>query len=222
MNKSALIGAGLFLGGVAVGIAGSYTALEAKFRKQYNESEALLKNAYETAKAFNNTSADIQLDQALEDEKAFQDEIFDEEAIKARVIENLKANSVSLDSTRNAFDEGIEVVQKTNYATAVTATETPVDVFVQGDTTVYGMSYIEEEEYEEDDGRAKEQITIMLQSDMEPVFIMDGDPINDWPARIGDSILVDFYKHVPPGVEPVLYVRNHRTDEDYEVVMVSP
>jgi hypothetical protein len=51
---------------------------------------------------------------------------------------------------------------------------------------------------------------------------MDGEPISDWDQRIGDSILVDFFKLVPPGVEPVLYVRNHRTDEDYEVVRVAP
>jgi hypothetical protein len=92
-------------------------------------------------------------------------------------------------------------------------------MFVAGGVNDYGVSYIEEEDYLDEDGRFKGKIDIIM-DDHNPVFLMDGQPIDDWDKRVGDSILVDFYKLVPPGVDPVLYVRNHRTDEDYEVVRV--
>jgi len=52
--------------------------------------------------------------------------------------------------------------------------------------------------------------------------MMDVEPIEDWYELIGDDILRQFYQRVPVGGEPVLYVRNHRRDEDYEVVQVIP
>lgn len=106
------------------------------------------------------------------------------------------------------------------YHKTVEATATSHEMFVEGGVNDYGVSYIEEEDYLDDDGRFKGKIDIMM-DDQTPVFLMDGTPIDDWDKRVGDSILVDFYKLVPPGIDPVLYVRNHRTDEDYEVVLVS-
>lgn len=105
------------------------------------------------------------------------------------------------------------------YHRAVTATETPVEVFVGGDINQYGISYIEEEDYLDEDGRFKGKIDIMM-DDMNPIFLMDGQPIDDWETRIGQSILLDMYQLVPPGADDILYVRNHRSDEDYEVVRV--
>lgn len=105
------------------------------------------------------------------------------------------------------------------YHKAIAATETPVDVFVGGGINDYGVSYIEEEDYLDEDGRFKGKIDIMM-DDHNPIFLMEGEQITDWDQRVGDSILVDFYKLVPPGADEVLYVRNHRTDEDYEVVRV--
>lgn len=110
---------------------------------------------------------------------------------------------------------------KNDYHKAISATATGFDTFVEGGVNDYGMSYIEEEEYLDEDGREKHQIVIMM-TDSEPIFLMGGTPIDDWDRRIGDSILVDFYQLVPPGVEPILYVRNHRTDEDYEVIRETP
>lgn len=81
------------------------------------------------------------------------------------------------------------------------------------------ISYISEDEYNEDDGNTKEQITIFLQAgNEEPLFVCGGDPITNWQELIGDTILIDFYrKFMPTDTERVLYVRNHRRGEDYEV-----
>jgi len=107
------------------------------------------------------------------------------------------------------------------YHTAIAAQETTPELFVSGGVNDYGVSYIEEEEYEEEDGRVKKQIILMM-DEHNPVFMMDGQKINDWDARVGDSIVVDFYKFVPPNTAQVLYVRNHETDIDYEVVRQQP
>jgi hypothetical protein len=108
-----------------------------------------------------------------------------------------------------------------DYHKAMSAVETDVDLFVEGGINDYGISYLEEEEYMEEDGRFKGQITIVME-ETQPSFFMDGKQISDWDQRVGDSIIVDFQKLVPPGIPPVLYVRNHRTDEDYEVLREIP
>jgi hypothetical protein len=108
-----------------------------------------------------------------------------------------------------------------DYHRAVAASETPIDLFVSGGVNDYGVSYIEEEDYLEEDGRYKGHIDIIM-DEYNPVFLMDGQQIHDWDKKVGDSILVDFFTKVPPGADDVLYVRNHRTEEDYEVVRVNP
>jgi hypothetical protein len=91
-----------------------------------------------------------------------------------------------------------------------------------GHQEIQAISYIDPEDYEEDDGRAKEQITIFMTGDGEPIFVMDGEQIDNWADLVGEHILVDFYKMVPPSAEDrVLFVRNNIRDEDYEVSQVS-
>lgn len=119
----------------------------------------------------------------------------------------------------SAVDETALVSDENPYHRAITATETPIEVFVGGEVNQYGVSYIEEEDYLDADGRYKGRIDIMM-DDHNPIFLMDGVQIDDWEQRVGQSILLDFYKLVPPGADDILYVRNHRTDEDYEVVRV--
>ena len=83
------------------------------------------------------------------------------------------------------------------------------------------VSIIDEEEYLEDDGRIKKSMDIIM-DEYKPIFRMDGEEVDDWDAHVGSDILVDFYKLIPPGAESVLYVRNHHTSVDYEVVLVEP
>lgn len=106
------------------------------------------------------------------------------------------------------------LAQANQYADPSTYTRPELDV---------SISYIEEEEYEDDDGRAKEQVTIMMGGGGDdPLFFMDGMQIDNWGELIGDQILVDFYKMVPPGADRVLYLRNHKLDTDFEVLQESP
>lgn len=90
-------------------------------------------------------------------------------------------------------------------------------------TTVYA-SYAElnEEDYQEDDGRVKEQLT-MVYSDNEPIFFMNGAEIetSDAMDMVGSTIVDDMRKTVGEGL-PFLWVRNNQTDVDYEVVFEQP
>ena len=80
----------------------------------------------------------------------------------------------------------------------------------------------EEDYYDEGDGRAKEQIT-MLFSDGEPLFFMGGAELEVATAMdmVGSTIVDDMRKSVGEG-EPTLYVRNNQTATDYEVIFEQP
>lgn len=191
--------AGTFAVGVGLGVWIGRSMVESKLRAEYEASQ----------KAFERS---LKLSVKMETEEP--------------VAEEFHLETLPLDEQSNVFTGPIEVVEgeavSTNdYLKAMAATETDVDLFVSGGVNDYGISYIEEEEYQEEDGRFKGRIDIMM-DDMNPIFLMDGVQIDDWDKRLGDSILVDFYKLVPPGLDPVLYVRNHKAEEDYEVVRVLP
>lgn len=117
------------------------------------------------------------------------------------------------DLSRDAINVGGEaVLAPVEYATAASE--------YAGPTMVSGIGYIDEDTYgEEDDGFTKEQITIFLQAgNEEPIFVNGGETITNWQELIGDTILVDFFRLIPPQeTERVLYVRNFDRSEDYEV-----
>jgi hypothetical protein len=186
-----LAGVGLLAGSVGY-LIGVYD-VEAKFRREYEESARI--RAHAQARA---TEKHVVLEEDPE--------------VHLERSPSLPAQSVL------PFENNLSA---NDYHKAMAATETGTDLFVEGGINDYGISYLEEEEYMEEDGRFKGQITIVME-DTQPSFFMDGKQISDWDQRVGDSILVDFYKLVPPGVPPVLYVRNHRTDEDYEVLREIP
>lgn len=230
MNRPALIWG---VTGTAVGTAIGYvigrTVLEGKVRAEYQASSDAFRNAMMLARNDHITEAPAETEEELDLRAGLAND--EEIKEKARTIANAKVQSLSLDEEINAFGEGIvieggivvrenEPVQN-DYHKAISATETPVEMFVDGGVNDYGCSYIEEEDYQDEDGRLKLKIDIFLDDQM-PRFMMDGQVCDDWDKRVGDSILVDFFNLVPPGAEPVLYVRNHRTDEDYEVVRVEP
>lgn len=91
------------------------------------------------------------------------------------------------------------------------------------DEPAASWTYLEEEDYHDDDGRFKGRIIIMPSDDGKPAFVEDDIEINDWEQKIGPSILRDFYVMVPVDVVPaVLYVRNNLTETDYEVIREIP
>lgn len=193
--------AGAFISGAGVGAAVVRTWLEKGMRTAYAEREELMKNAYE---------------QALELHFADKAEQPEAEAEPMEPEERLVA--VAAVEALAATEE--EKVTVNPYHVAVDAA-TSVEAFVAGTENPHGISYIEDEDYQDEgDGYFKGRIDILMADT--PVFMMDGQICEDWEKRIGSSILLDFFNLVPPGLEPVLYVRNHRTGEDYEVVQVLP
>lgn len=197
-------GLGALVGAVAVRVA-----LEQKMREEYDEKAKALERVFNLT--YNIWPENVEAPAETEEELLEKDEPFTD------WVENVISTpgAIVVDIAPQA-----EPVQNA-YHKAISAVETPVELFVEGGVNDYGISYIEEDDFFEDDGRYKGQIDILM-DDHNPVFIMDGNQIDDWDKRVGDSILIDFYKLVPPGVEPVLYVRNHRTEEDYQVVRVVP
>jgi hypothetical protein len=186
-----LAGVGLLAGSVGY-LIGVYD-VEAKVRREYEESARIRARA-----------------QARSTEKTV--------VFEADPVVHLEGSPSSTAQIVIPFENNLSA---NDYHKAMSATETDTDLFVAGGINDYGISYLEEEEYMEEDGRFKGQITIVME-DTQPSFFMNGNQISDWDQRVGDSILVDFHKLVPPGIPPVLYVRNHRTDEDYEVLREIP
>ena len=198
MNRSALLAGVSILSAVGGYLIGWYS-VEAKVRHEYEESARIRERARKLAEERPILTEDPEVN-----------------------FEGGVSRQIPVDPEGAQFVLPFEQDLSANdYHKATSATDTDVDVFVSGGVNDYGISYIEEEEFEEEDGRFKGRITIVME-ETQPSFFMDGNQIHDWDERVGDSILVDFYKLVPPGVTPVLYVRNHRTEEDYEVIREIP
>lgn len=199
---AAAFSAGAVIGGVVVRIK-----YEKDMRAEIDERITMIENTYNKALALR--------DQPVESPSSSPN-VF---TLDYEDLNEEEREFITVSDTGDGI--GVSGVANNNYQKAISAVETPIELFVDGGKNDYGMEYIEEEDYLEEDGRFKGKIDILMDG-TNPVFLMDGDEIDDWDQRVGDSILVDFYKLVPPGLEPILYVRNHRTDEDYEVVRVSP
>lgn len=197
-----------FTGGALVGFGAAYLALEDRFGKTYAEMVASNQRAYEKAKGMK--------------------PVVEREVDEAQLIADMEDDAVTpvphivpTPTEYIAPREGTSKATHNPYHQAVSAVETSSEDFVAGSPTVYGVSYIEEEEYMDEDGRDKFKVDIIIQ-DTDPIFILDGVPMENWAERVGDSVLLDMFNHCPPGTPQILYVRNHRTDEDYEVSIVQP
>jgi hypothetical protein len=214
-QQTQAVGLGLvWIGGFLGGVAFSFTSAEVRARKSYTLKLDSVKRAYEEALALRDRQPVINIFQ--------QDKEPDESDIPLEGVDFEGTTKVVLPEP--VVEPDPEQMPTTNlYHTAVAEVSTPVETFVQGEQNQFGISYIEDEDYLDDgDGRFKGRIDIIMQVDDGPMFVMEGEPIDDWEKRLGTSILVDFFTLVPPGAEPILYVRNHRTDEDYEVVQIIP
>lgn len=130
------------------------------------------------------------------------------------------------DTSEDAITVGGEMIVETPIASpdylAAAATYGERENFVND--TALGMAYIEEEDYEESDGREKEQVLIFMDSDGNARFTINGEEIDNWKELVGEHILVDLYKAgmTDPTGDPILYVRNHQQDVDFEVSRVIP
>ena len=194
--------AALGLGGVVGFIVGGLV-LDKTLRKEYDDSAQMMQNAYER-----HLRGDIEPETPVDSEEKLVDNS------SKHIVENQV-------STFGGKIEGYTPPPENPYHKAISAMETPVDLFVDGGVNMYGISYLEEEEFQDEDGRSKTQVTFIM-AEMGPQFFIDGELIDDWDERFGDSIVVDFANLAPAGTEQVLYVRNHKTEDDYEIMLESP
>lgn len=208
-----------FAGGALIGFGAGYIAFEKSLRVKYDEMAEANRRAYEAAKV-----------KIAEAHPPVAVDVTDGWTVQ--LIEDGRIASINLVPENVVpFDSGLHVVPteevltaesvQNDYARALEAQATPSEDFVEGNTNIYGVSYIEEEEYMEEDGREKLRVDLIMADD-NPIFLLGGAPMDDYADRIGESILRDMFTHCPPGVPPILYVRNDRTGEDFEVERVDP
>jgi hypothetical protein len=125
-----------------------------------------------------------------------------------------RLESISVDKEPNAFGETLSVKpieQSTN----------PYHEAVMPSTGIYAsFAELEEEEYYEEDGREKDQLTMIFDDGLAR-FFNKGEEIDDAFERVGGTIVDDMRKAVGEG-NPTLWVRNNQTDVDYEVIFEQP
>lgn len=129
------------------------------------------------------------------------------------------------DTSDDSIKVGGEMVQETSLSSVTPSSEylqTAQDYSeISVNDPIVPVQYISSDDYDEEDGRAKEQILIHMGED-QPLFICEGIVVENWQSLISPNILVDMYSMCPPGTEKILYVRNHLTDTDYEVIQEIP
>lgn len=200
-----------FLGGALIGFGTAYVSLEDRMGRKYAEMANANKRAYEMARGMNPEEVAVEPD---EEDTPVPIDIMPKIPTFNPVPTNGNAPVAPAD--------GAEKQPTVNpYHTAVAAVDTPADIFAQGTVMDNGISYIEDEEYESEDGHEKFHVDVIMNDDA-PIFLLDGVPIEDWNELLGESILIDMFTKCPPGIPAILYVRNHKLLHDYEVVRVEP
>lgn len=186
-----------FGAGLGIG-AGLWSILrEEQLKAEYKESTESFMRAIRAAQ----TKVEVHVDT-----KDFKEGV--EKAEQA--VEDLKEKLTPAEAVRVADLDEYTPESKNPYHEAV-------------DEPAASWTYLEEEDYHDDDGRYKGQITLLPGDDGKPVFVENDIEINDWEQKVGPSILRDFYTMVAPNTVPaVLYVRNNLTESDYEVIREIP
>ncbi|HEU5092079.1 MAG TPA: hypothetical protein VFT30_05300 [Nitrospira sp.] len=184
-----------FGAGTLIGVALGIISTEQKARAKYNESTQSFIRAMELAR--NNKPAHVEVHVHDESEKAAMRLLEGDPIVSAEPIKQADVTDFKPESN-NPYHESL-------------ANPTP------------SWTYLEEEDYHDEDGRYKGQITIMPNESGNPIFVENDIEITDWETKIGSNILRDFYTLVEPNANPpVLYVRNNLTEEDYEVIKEVP
>lgn len=148
-----------------------------------------------------------------------------ERVSEAPVETEAELDQDAADTSDDSIKVGGEMVQETSLSSVTPSAEylkVAADYSeISVNDPIVPVQYISSDDYDEEDGRAKEQILIHM-GEGEPLFICEGIVQPDWKSLISPNILVDMYSMCPPGTEKILYVRNHLTDTDYEVIQEIP
>lgn len=197
VGVSAAFGAGTLIG-VALGIIST----EQKARAKYNESTQSFIRAMELAR--NNKPANVEV----------------------HITGSTEEFGTSLAEARESVEPLREKINATPIKQSDVGDFSPASENPYHETLAKpspSWTYLEEEDYHDEDGRYKGQITIMPNESGNPIFVENDIEITDWETKIGSNILRDFYTLVEPNANPpVLYVRNNLTEEDYEVIKEVP
>lgn len=213
MRSLLFIGGGILLG---VGFVHAEATVSAEKRAQERFDEAL-----ETHKRVLQRAAEDFL--AREADGPFETE---SELVKTDAQAFMdEADGVSIPTPEEQYETGIFVETKLSDLTPSAdylALARDYSTQTGPNAPVVPVTYITEDEFHEEDGRAKEQILIHM-GDGDPLFINEGVVVTNWAELISPNILVDMYQRVPPGTENrVLYIRNAINDTDYEVIQEIP
>jgi len=201
---SAAFGAGTLIGTVI-----GTLLVEKKLKAEYEAASASMRRAYEAAS----------IDRMVSEMPALTEEdlIITHPTPEGTALEGGEVKGFD-------FAENVEV-QVPEVVVKPTQTNNPYHTAVR-ETASQGVyaSYVElsEEDYDEEDGRLKEHLT-MLFSDGEPIFFKDSAEIETSEVMdlVGSTIVDDMRNAVRDG-NPIIYVRNAQTDIDYEVVFEQP
>lgn len=194
-----------FGAGTLIGIGVGTLLVEDKLKKEYTEANASFRRALEAARIDAETPAlnEEELDQPLFLITRDSDGVALEGAAVQAADRYNGGETIILDEVResntNPYHKPIVETSPQIYAS---------------------YAELDEEDYYEEDGRAKEQLT-MVYVDNTPRFFSGGEEIEDWMERVGGTVVDDMRTAVGNGT-PVLYIRNNQTDVDYEVLFDQP
>ena len=212
-----------FGAGTLIGTVLGTLLVEKKLKAEYAESTASMRRAYEALKIDAETPALTEEDLIITHPTPEGTAL---EGGDVTILKNAEVRNLSLDAEPNAFGETIEVKPiDTDVVVKPTQSDNPYHTAVRQTAEQGGyVTYVElsAEDYDEDDGRLKEHIT-MLFSDGEPIFFKDSAELDVAEAMdlVGSTIVDDMRKSVREG-NPIIYMRNAQTDIDYEVVFEQP
>lgn len=193
-------------GGILLGIAGTH--IEATRKANAAAGEELINQVNAHKRALEIASERFLAEHLVEAPVTTEDELEEtvEEAVQdEEITAETKATSIS------------DVTPSADYL------KTAIDYHGGNNlSVVLPVEYIDEDEFQEEDGRAKEQILIHAGAGGEDLFISDGVLIVDWQEILPPNLVVDMFQMAGPGQKQVVYVRNHRNDTDYEVIREVP
>lgn len=133
-----------------------------------------------------------------------------------------RSNGVALEGDVVEFNTDATVLDITTNRQSTNPYHQAVEQTSSIDEPYVSFAELSEEDYMDDDGRVKEQMT-MLFSDGDPTFFYNGVEVSvsDAMDMVGSTIVDDMREAVRRG-EPIVWVRNNQTDVDYEVVFEQP
>lgn len=199
-----------FGAGTLIGIGIGTLLVEDKLKKEYTESTASMRRAMEAAR--------IDAETPVETEDELDTPLFlikrDENGValeggEVKTITEAKVIDIQVGS--NGMGQIERVASNNPYHRAVEATSPQIYA---------SYAELEEEDYYEEDGRVKEQITMVFDNGVAR-FFNNGEEIDDAMERVGGTVVDDMRKAVADG-NVAIWIRNNQTDVDYEVLFEQP